>query len=487
MNPDSSFALGLQQLADSRHGQLLQTHISWVLLVDDVAYKIKKPVNFGFLDFSDLAKRRHACEEELRLNRRLAPDWYLAVVPIGGTAAQPQLEAPGTPLEYAVKMRRFPAGSLLAQLLQHQQVTAAMIERLADTIAAFHAGLPPAGNVEDWGRPDSIIAPVRQNFAQLAPFEAQIGLPGILSTLSQWSENHAERLRPAFTARRCNGHIRECHGDLHAGNIAWANAAPLIFDAIEFNPDLRWGDTISEIAFTVMDLQARQQPELARLLLNRYLEQSGDYAGLPLLDFYLVYRAVVRAKIAAFEANWPACREYLQLAQSFTRPPPPRLFITHGLSGSGKSTVSAHMALTQPRLIRIRSDVERKRLFGLAPLQPSRSHGNIYTPQATRQTYRQIMNGARNCLAGGYSCIVDAAFLKRNERHRFAELAQAWNVPYGIVHCEASRATLLARLQTRQQSGNDASEADAAILKKQLEWSEALTPAELQAVVPAVS
>lgn len=482
MPDDFPLTQGLLDLASRQNGTVLQTHISWVVLLGDLAYKIKKPVDFGFLDFSTLPQRLHACQEELRLNRRLAADWYLAVVPICGTPAAPQFEGAGEPFEYAVKMRRFPPHALLDELLGQGAVSRQMIEQLADSLADFHHGCPAApadGTSSAFGTYDSIVGPARQNFAQLAPFDANIKLAEPLARLAQWTENAAAKLQTTFSRRLQQDHVRECHGDLHAGNIAWIDGEPVIFDAIEFNADFRWIDTISEIAFLVMDLYARRQPQLARAALNRYLEQTGDYAGVAVLDFYLVYRAMVRAKIAAFEADWQRCRDYLQLARGFIEPPPARLYITHGLSGSGKSTVSAAMAATEPRLIRIRSDVERKRLFGLPALASSRAAGNIYTPEATRLTYRQIMDDARLCLASGYSCIVDAAFLRRNERLRFAELARAWQTPYTLVSCQADQATLISRLHARQRAGNDASEADESILHKQLTWAEPLNAAEL--------
>ena len=480
MPDDFPLTQGLLDLVRQRNGTLLQTHISWVVLLDDHAYKIKKPVNFGFLDFSTLPDRLHACQEELRLNRRLAADWYLAVVPVCGTPAAPELDGAGEAFDYAVKMRRFPPHALLDELLEAGAVNTAMIEQLADNVADFHQRCPVSPTGSRYAAFDAILAPARQNFAQLAPFTAAIDLPGILAELAAWTEHTAQRLQPVFYQRAQQGHVRECHGDLHAGNIAWIDNKPVIFDAIEFNAAFRWIDTISELAFLVMDLFARQQAELAQCALNRYLEQSGDYQGVAVLDFYLVYRAVVRAKIAAFEANWPRCRDYLQLALSFTRPPPARLMITHGLSGSGKSTVSRNLAATQARLIRIRSDVERKRLHGLGALETSHEKMNIYTASATRLTYRLIMDAARACIAGGYSCIVDAAFLRRNERQRFAELARAWRVPFTIISCRADQATLTARLRARQQAGRDASEADETVLLKQLGWAEPLSAMEQQ-------
>lgn len=469
----------LLELAREQNGTVLQTHISWVVLLGDLAYKIKKPVDFGFLDFSTLSQRLHACEEELRLNRRLAADWYLAVVPISGTPARPEIEGTGEPFEYAVKMRRFPPHALLDEQLDQGTVDRPMIEQLADTIAAFHRQCPAAPADGAFGNHAAILAPARQNFEQLAPFGTDIDLPEPLARLAQWTESTAAQLQTTFAQRLQHGHVRECHGDLHAGNIAWIDDKPVIFDAIEFNAGFRWIDTISEIAFLVMDLHARRQPQLARAALNRYLENTGDYAGVAVLDFYLVYRAMVRAKIAAFEANWPRCRDYLQLALNFITPTPACLHITHGLSGSGKSTVSHAMTVNEPRLIRIRSDVERKRLFGLHALASSHNKLDIYTPAATRLTYRKIMDDARRCLASGYSCIVDAAFLRRNERLRFAELARAWQANYSIIDCQADLPTLIDRLRARQHAGNDASEADEAILLKQTAWAEPLDAREL--------
>ena len=467
--------------------EVVETHISWVLLSGNVAWKIKKAVDFGFLDFSTLEQRRFYCEEELRLNRRLAPDLYLEVAPISGTPAAPVLSGTGKVIEYAVKMRRFPASSQFDVMLAHGTLEATHLDAVARKIAAFHQQAAAAAPDSPFGTPEAVHLPVRQNFAQIRPLLDAPADLARLDTLGAWSEAAFQRLAPRFAQRREQGFIRECHGDLHLGNLAWFEGEAMPFDCLEFNENLRWVDVISEIAFLVMDLHDRRQPELAWHALNAYLETGGDYAGLALLRYYLVYRALVRAKVAALGGARPAlqgealmrCRDYLALAEAFIHPLAPFLVITHGLSGSGKTTLSGRMA-TRRGAIRLRSDIERKRLFGLDGMARSGSalDGGIYTPQAHQQTYRQLEELARAVIEAGWPVIVDAAFLRRAERAVFQTLAQRCAVDFAILDLQAPPAILRERIMARESAGNDASEATLAVLEKQLTWDEPLDTEE---------
>jgi len=453
--------------------RLIETHISWVILAGDFAYKIKKPLDLGFLDFSSLEKRRHFCDEEIRINARLAPDIYLAVVPIAGEPEEPRMEGSGPVLEWAVKMRAFPAD---ATLDRETEITAEQIDAIADRIAAFHETIASAPSESAYGRPEAVIEPVVVNFAQLRklpPLAASERIKTLLDTLQAWSQTEGERLTPHFAARKANGCIRECHGDLHLGNIAWVNGAPLPFDALEFNPALRHIDVISEIAFLVMDLRHRGRSELAWRLLNRYLEQTGDINGLAALPYYQVYRAMVRAKVAAILASstskdFSECLTYLELANRLAHDRRPALVLMHGVSGSGKTWLSQHL-LEQLGALRLRSDVTRKRLFGLKPLNDSASiPGGIYTPDASARTLAALLEAARSSLAAGCLTIVDATFIQRTWRAPFQALAEAVGVAWQIVAIEAPSDVLQARIAQRQQSGADASEANLSVLASQL-------------------
>lgn len=462
----------------ARAVRLIETHISWVLLAGRYAYKIKKAVDLGFLDFTTLDLRRFYCSEEIRLNRRLAPQLYLDVVAIGGSAEDPRLDAQPA-IEYAVRMRRFPARNLLDKLLAKREVTTRHIDQLAATLVRFHANLLPAAPDSAYGTAARIRAEALQNFEALEPPLHDVGDAADLAAAKRAAEAEFSACERQFDARRAQGRVRECHGDLHFGNIVLIGDEPVPFDAIEFSPELRWMDVMSEIAFPVMDLLYHDEPTLGWRLLNAYLEGSGDYEGVSVLRFYLAYRAMVRAKISAIRAMQPdvakrkqaaetaSCRRHLALARQCLVRPKPALIITHGLPGSGKTTF-AQTALERFGAIRVRSDVERKRLFGLGALERSRSgvNENIYRAEATQRTYARLHELAESILAAGYSVIVDAAFLKRAERQQFRDLAQQTGARFVIASLRADDAVLRARLSHRLSLAGDASEADAAVLDR---------------------
>ena len=479
-----------------RDVRVLETHISWVLLTGDYAYKIKKPVNLGFLDFTTLAARRYYCEEELRLNRRLAPELYLDVVAIRGSEQEPRVAGEGPVLDYAVKMREFPQEALASRLLERGAFGAREIDALAAGIAEFHAVSPAAAESERFGAPATVLSAALQNVEQML---SQVKLPPdekALQTLRQWIKREFAARRDALAARKQRGFVRECHGDLHLRNIAVLDGRPVPFDCIEFNDELRWVDVMSEVAFVVMDLEDRRRSDLAWRFLNRYLEASGDYAGLAVLRFYLVYRALVRAKVHLLRARQPriqraekvrlthAFHQYLRLAARLAEAGSPALLITHGLSGSGKTTA------TQPLIellgaIRLRSDLERKRLHGLAPLAASASGpgSGIYAREATTATYRRLAELAQSVLDAGYPVVVDATFLQRDEREAFRALATRLRVPFAILDFEAPEAALRARITGRRARADDASEADLSVIERQLATREPLAPEEMTATV----
>lgn len=470
--------------------EVIETHISWVLLTGPYAYKIKKPLDLGFLDFSTLDKRRFYCEEELRLNRRLAPDLYLKVVAITGTPASPRLDGPGAPLEYAVKMVQFPQAARLDQLLARGALAPAHIDAVAAELAAFHGRIPVAGPETPFGTPERVYQPIEENFRQIRP-RVTADLHPQLDRLERWSAASFERLRDTLAARKRAGFVRECHGDAHLANMALRDARIAIFDCIEFNENLRWIDVMNELAFFVMDLDDRHRPDYARRALNAYLEHTGDYAGVQLLRFYQVYRALVRAKVAAIRLGQPGLsaeeaaqlrdqyRSYADLAERYTRPLEPVLLITHGLSGSGKTTITQAL-LEHYDAVRVRSDVERKRLYGLAATQPSGSAlgTGLYTAEATAETYRRLAEVARTLLSAGLPVILDAAFLKRAQREAARALAAELGVPFVILDVRAPEQILRARVAARAATGGDASEADLAVLAHQLATAEPLSPEE---------
>lgn len=461
----------------------LDTHISTVLLAGEFAYKIKKPVALGFLDFSTPELRRHYCEEELRLNRRTAPALYLDVVPIGGLPAAPRIGQGAPLLAHAVRMRRFDNALRLDRLARRGELTAAQIDALARAIAQLHRHAAPAPPDSPWGSAESArhwpLATAREMREQAAgAVERQR-----IDALAAWIGHEAQRLAPVFAVRRAAGAVREGHGDLHLANIVLVDGVPTPFDAIEFNSELRFIDVASDLAFAFMDLHDLAQPRLAWRLVSQYLERTGDYDALSVLRYYAVYRALVRARVALLHEHQPgvprAARvheyrsfaEHLSLAEVLTQAPPPLLVAMSGLSGSGKSTVALELA---ERLggVRVRSDVERKRLHGLAP--EARSGGGIYSAEATERTYARLRGVARVALAARVPVVVDAASLRRTERAQFRALAEQAGARFALVLCEALPEVLLARVAQREREGGDVSEADVAVLERQRQWQEPL-------------
>lgn len=463
---------------------LVETHASWVLLAGEFAYKIKKPITLPFLDYGTLERREACCRAELDLNRRLAPDLYLDVAAIGGSPLQPRIgELPA--IEWAVRMRRFAESGRLDHMAAGGELQPGHLSQLAATLCAFHQAAAIASPDSRFGAPELVLAAARENFVELRQLLPEAGQAPV-EALAAWTEAEFARRAENFAARKSGGFVREGHGDLHLGNLVLIDDRVTPFDCIEFNEDFRWNDPASEIAFVWIDLLDHGQPGLAAWFLNVWLETGGDFEALRVLRFYAVYRAVVRAKIAALRAGqedaaqaaaeFGAARAYLDLALKIAAPPALTLAITCGLSGSGKTTASSARLLdtrleAAGSIVRLRSDVERKRLFGLAPLEHSDSapDGGIYTTEATTRTYARLRQLAGELLAAGWPVIVDAAFLKRAERDSFAALATELGIGFKILTTQAPTAELRRRLLARS---DDASEATVAILERQLAWFE---------------
>lgn len=472
--------------------ELVETHASWLLLAGGFAYKIKKPVTLPFLDYGTLAKREACCRAELALNRRpgLAPDLYLDVVPIGGTPARPRIgELPA--IEWAVRMKRFDEGGRLDHLAARDLLLPAQLTQLAESLRAFHGSAPAAASATLFGSPDQVLGAARENFFELRQLLPAVDQPAV-ERLARWTDGEFARRAADFAVRKDGGFIREGHGDLHLGNLVLIDGRVTPFDCIEFNEDFRWNDPASEIAFVWIDLLDHGRPGLAAWFLNAWLEAGGDFGAMAVFRFYAVYRALVRAKVASLRAGqepadaargeFAAARGYLDLALRIAEPPPPTLVITCGLSGSGKTTASTARLLDTEQtaagsLLRLRSDVERKRLFGLAAGDSSGSppDGGIYTAEATTRTYARLLDLARGLLAMGWPVIVDAAFLKRAERESFSSLASGLGIGFRILATDAPPDELRRRLLART---GDASEATVAVLERQLAWFEPLSAAE---------
>lgn len=455
------------------------------MLTGEHVYKIKKPVNLGFLDYSTLDKRRRACAEELRLNRALAPELYLGVVPITGPVQAPVINGTGPAIEYAVHMRQFDRAQQLDQLLEAGRLSECELDRVADYVAALHAAAPRLDANSAYGRAETVHAAARDNLRTLLALYSGRHAAA-LGRLQAWSETEYLQLRALMDQRCAHGWVREVHGDLHLANLAVYNGRLLAFDRIEFDPGLRWLDVLNDAAFLAMDLLARDRQELAFRFLNRYLQNTGDYRGLPLWRYFLVYRALVRAKVTRLQADQqrtagsgatrlPGGERYIALADTLLSPASPRLVLMHGYSGSGKTWVSAQL-MTRLPAVRLRSDAERKRLHGLAPQQASNSGpaADLYSAAASARTYRELAALAEIVLMAGYHVIVDAAFLRQSQRRELLALAARRGLRCVIVACHADDSKLRQRLQARASDREQISEADAAILDLQLQSAEPL-------------
>jgi uncharacterized protein len=458
----------VRQLAASLGAQCVETHISWVLLAGDRAWKIKKPVQLPFVDFSTIEARRHCCEEELRLNRRLAPGLYIGLDAITETPEGPRFGGSGPVLDVAVRMHRFAQEDLFSSRLATARIGAAEVDALASLIAGFHAAAPVALTKSDFGTPQR-----RRGIALAACAGAAQWFddPADARQLEVWIDTQATALQPLWQARLRSGRVREVHGDLHLDNIVWWNGAPAAYDGIEFDAALRWIDVLDDLAFAVMDFAARGSRALAFRLLNGWLDALGEHEALPALRFAAAYRALVRSQVKGLRGEMAQARSYARAACEWTTPRRPRLCITHGLPGSGK-TWRSQAWLEGEGAIRVRSDVERKRLAGLAPLADSRAAGlDLYTPAVTRQTYARLFALAQAALQAGFPVVLDAAFLRRAERDEARALADSLRVPFSILACEAPDAVLRERLASRR---GDASEADARVLDRLLAAAEPL-------------
>jgi len=459
---------------------LIQTHISFVLLTGDYTYKIKKPVNFGFLDYSTLVKRQHFCNQELLMNQRTAPEIYLEVLPIIQTGDSFQLGSnlPATTLaeitvEYVLKMREFPQDSLSISLLERGLLTEQLMADLGREVANFHSTVISNSYIRRFGEVSQIRTAIDNNYLIS---EKYIGGP---QTQTQYQEtkdytdgffaNNSE----LFNRRIANNKIRECHGDLHLRNIALWQDKILLFDCIEFNEQFRFVDVMYDVAFTVMDLESRGRRDLGNAFLNTYIEQTGDWEGLQLLPLYLSRQAYVRAKVTSLMLDDPAistaqkavisqtAAHYYKLAWQYTKPRRGKLTLMSGLSGSGKSTAARYLA-RRTGAIHIRSDAVRKHLGGI-PLN-ERGGEDLYSDEMTAQTYGRLLELGIILAGRGWDVILDAKFDRQNLRTDAIDRAQSHGLPLQIIYCTAPIEVLRERLQQRR---GDIADATAELLSSQ--------------------
>jgi len=457
--------------------KVIETHISWLILTGHYAYKIKKPVNFGFLDFTTLEQRRFCCEEELRLNQRLSPDIYLELVPISGTHDNPLLGDDSAPIEYAVKMNQFDPRQRLDQMLKRNLFEARWIDMLAEQIADFHQRIPIVALNSPWGEPEAIWDAVSENYQHICKVIEDPDTITLLQRLLQTTAQNFRALEKMIRKRKRSGHVRECHGDLHLANITLFHDELRLFDCIEFNLQFRWIDTLSDLSFLLMDLEANNQPRWANRFLNRYLELTGDYDGISLLRFYKSYRSMVRAKVAVLgpQHDLETFNHYLKLTAHFHKQSPPVLFLMHGVSGSGKSYLSEKL-VEAIGAIRIRSDNERKRLH--RELSLNGEDLELYGADMNTRTLHHLQDTTKLLLRSGQTVIVDATLIRQRTRTGYIKLAEQLNVPVRIISCSCQQHLIEARLALRNAEGKDPSDADVTVMLQQLSSQQPLTASE---------
>jgi uncharacterized protein len=470
---------------------LRSTHASWVFFTDKQVWKVKRPVSYGFLDYSDLEKRRHFCEEEVRLGRRLAPDVYQGVVPVRRTLDGLSLIGPGPVIDYAVRMRRLADPDSAAALLRAGRLTPQHLERLTERLAAFYAAAPACA---DLGSPGVFSALLAENHAQTLPFVDRFIEASALARLYHWQQDALAAALPRLCGRLSADKIRDGHGDLRLEHVYFNGGSPeqpIVIDPIEFNRRFRGGDVALDAAFLAMELDASDQPSLAAFYFSRFARDTADYELYPLLDLYLSYRAWVRAKVACVVAVDPAtpaekarrksaeAERLFALAASYTRPPAAarHVIAVGGMIGTGKSTVADALTL-ELRVPAISSDATRKSLGGLPPTAPGGDW--LYTDERTRSTYLELRRRAEHVLASGRGVVLDATFGSEDSRAAARDLAWRQDRPFLFVEVTCDDATVRERLRARQseRSVSDAREAHLSLLRQRYHPPEELAPAE---------
>jgi hypothetical protein len=460
--------------------RLIETHVSWILLTGTWAYKLKRPVAYGFIDLRDARARELCCREEVRLNRRFSSGLYEGVVPVVDSPTGLRVSGEGEALEYAVRMRQFDPEQGLDKLLLREQAGTEELEAFGRSLSGIHAGLPVVGELLSWGTPQSVGEQVNRNIDEVFALLTGEDERARLGELGPRLRDRFTRSAASLRARRDAGRVRECHGDLHARNVVRWQGALTAFDCLEFEPAFRWIDVAEEIAFLRVDLQARGHAHHAHAFLQGWLEDSGDADACRVLDLYGAHRALVRVKVSLLTpSERPLAPRYLQAAESALAPRPVRLVLMCGLSGSGKTRIAHELA---PLLdaVHLRSDVERKRMAGLGAGATSGSGvgTDLYSARRTGAVYDVLRDLAGQVLDGGMSVIIDASFMRREHRDAFAQLARSRGCKADIVHCTAPAQVLRRRVAERHAAGEDASEADLRVLEWQQAHFEAPTAGE---------
>lgn len=463
--------------------ELIQTHVSFVLLTGDYVYKVKKPVNFGFLDYSTLEKRRHFCEQELVMNKRGAGEIYLEVLPISQSGEAYQLGG-NEPVEYTLKMKQFPQEALFVNLFEQDKLSEKDLEELGKVVANFHKQCPSNDYVRTFGKASQIRQAIDENYQQTVKYIGGPQTQQQFDETKKFTDSFFEEKEDLIESRIANNWIRECHGDLHIRNIALWQDKILLFDCIEFNEPFRFVDVMFDIAYAVMDFDARNRPEFGNAYLNTYIEQTGDWEALEVLPLYLSRQSYVRAKVTSFLLDDPAvsaeekqkasdiAAQYYKLAWQYTQPKQGKLILMSGVSGSGKSTTAKQLAL-RLNAIHIRSDAVRKHLAGIALNE--RGGAEVYTAEMTQKTYSRLLELGTKLALAGWTVILDAKYDRQSLRQDVIKQAEKHQLPLQIYHCTAPEEVLRERLEKRT---GDIADATADLLASQLQNAESFTEAE---------
>jgi uncharacterized protein len=475
----------------------ITTHISWVFITDHDVWKLKRPVDYGFVDYTSVERRRHFCHEEVRLNRRLAPDVYLDVVPVRLRDGFHSFASTGTIVDYAVRMRRLPEAASAESRLWLGALTHDDLARLAGRLAAFYATAAPASSA---GSLDVLRANVEENFAQVRPFVGRFVESETFEAVRAWQLGILARNVKAFETRQLQGRIRDGHGDLRLEHVYFEGEQPIVIDTIEFNDRLRIADVAADVAFLAMELEARSRADLAASFLAAFARESDDYDLYAVVDFYLSYRAWVRGKVAAFLAADPStesekvarkareAERLFALARTYSEPRADggAVLAVGGLIGAGKSTL-AHALGRSLGVVTIDSDRTRKALAGVAPTQPAPREA--YTAAFTRRTYDELLRRADVVLSSGRGVILDATFRGRDLRLSARELARRHGRPFRFIEAMCDDDTVRARLRARAAgvSVSDATEDMLDRFRREFEPITELAPGEYVQICTTLS
>lgn len=451
--------------------ELAETHISYLFLTGQHVYKVKKPVDFGFLDFTTLEKRHYYCQQEVELNRRMSPEVYLGVVEIRQQGSTYSIDGEGETVEYAVKMRQLPQSRSMSLLLRQGQVTEEQVRQLAVKIADFHERAATSSEITRLGDIAAVRENVEENFSQTERYIDRCLSQDMFDDLVAYSRAFLEAKKELFQQRAAAGRVRDCHGDLHTAQIFLENGISII-DCIEFNQRFRYSDVAEDMAFLAMDLDFHLRPGLSRIFVGTYVQESGDSGVLDLLDFFKAYRAYVRGKVNSFLLDDPELsheehekvaltgQDYFRLAHSYTQVfPQPALVLVTGITGTGKSTVAQELA-RRWELSYVSSDVTRKALAGIE----TGEHRNeefgqgIYSAEFSQHTYQSMFLQAQEQLREGRSVVMDGTFRRSAERSEAIAAAQTLGAETWVVECHLPDDIARQRLDTRVAEGTSVSD-----------------------------